>query len=119
MNRTTSPRSAKLLRSSAETPDLIADELRRYDDHLRDVRGLAAGTRRARCRIVARLLRKKFAGSVINMAKLRPADVRRFIARQLEGTSEVRWINVVYVFDSTRFKISYSHLPLCRKHSPR
>lgn len=84
MNRTTPPRSAKLSRSSAETTDPIADELRRYDDHLRDVRGLAAGTRRDRCRIVARLLRKKFAGGVINMAKLRPVDVRRFIARQLQ-----------------------------------
>ena len=84
MNRTTPPRSAKLSRSSAETTDPIADELRRYDDHLRDVRGLAAGTRRDRCRIVAQLLRKKFAGGVVNMAKLRPVDVRRFIARQLE-----------------------------------
>ena len=86
MNRTTPPRSAKLSRSSAETTDPIADELRRYDDHLRDVRGLAAGTRRDRCRIVAQLLRKKFAGGVINMAKLRPVDVRRFIARQLEDS---------------------------------
>jgi integrase len=84
MNRTTPPRSAKLSRSSAETTDPIADELRRYDDHLRDVRGLAAGTRRDRCRIVAQLLRKKFAGGVVNMAKLRPVDVRRFIARQLD-----------------------------------
>ena len=86
MNRTTPPRSAKRSRSSAETTDPIADELRRYDDHLRDVRGLAAGTRRDRCRIVAQLLRKKFAGGVINMAKLRPVDVRRFIARQLEDS---------------------------------
>jgi integrase len=86
MNRTTPPRSATLSRSSAETTDPIVDELRRYDDHLRDVRGLAAGTRRDRCRIVAQLLRKKFAGGVINMAKLRPVDVRRFIARQLEDS---------------------------------
>jgi integrase len=86
MNRTTPPRSAKLSRSSAETTDPIADELRRYDDHLRDVRGLAAGTRRDRCRIVAQLLRKKFAGGFINMAKLRPVDVRRFIARQLQDS---------------------------------
>ncbi len=86
MNRTTPPRSAKLSRSSAVTTDPIADELRRYDDHLRDVRGLAAGTRRDRCRLVAQLLRKKFAGGVINMVKLRPVDVRRFIARQLEGS---------------------------------
>jgi len=86
MTRTTPPRSAKLSRSSAETTAPIADELRRYDDHLRDVRGLAAGTRRDRCRIVAQLLRMKFAGGVINIAKLRPVDVRRFIARQLEDS---------------------------------
>jgi hypothetical protein len=46
MNRTTPPLSAKLSRSSAQTTDPIADELRRYDDPLRDIRGLAAGTRR-------------------------------------------------------------------------
>jgi integrase len=86
MNRTTPPRSANLSRFSAATTDLIADELRRYDNHLRDVRGLAAGTRRDRCRTVAQLLRKKFAGGVTNMAKLRPVDVRRFIARQLEDS---------------------------------
>jgi integrase len=88
MNKTTPPGREKLSRSSARTTDPIADELRRYDDHLRDVRGLAAGTRRNRCRIVKQLLRKKFAGSAINIAKLRPVDVRRFIARQLrEGYS--------------------------------
>ena len=86
MNRTTPSRGAKLSRSSAETTDPIADELRRYDDHLRDVRGLAASTRRDRCRIVAQLLLKKFAGGVINMGKLRPVDVRRFIARRLEDS---------------------------------
>jgi site-specific recombinase XerC len=86
MNQTTPSRSAKLSRSSAETTDPIADELRRYDHHLRDIRGLAAGTSRDRCRIVAQLLRKKFAGGVINMAKLRPVDVRLFIARQLEDS---------------------------------
>jgi integrase len=83
MIQTTLPSSAKLSRSAVET-DPIADELRRYDDHLRNVRGLAAGTRHDRCRIAAQLLRKKFAGGVVNMAKLRPVDVRRFVARQLE-----------------------------------
>lgn len=85
MNRTTPPRNAKLSRSSVGTTDPIADELRRYDDHLRDVRGLAAATRRNSCRIAVQLLRKKFAGEVIDMVKLRPVDIRRFIARQLEG----------------------------------
>lgn len=83
MNPTARPRNAQLARSSAAPSDPVTDELRRYDDHLREVRGLAEGTRRDRCRIVARLLRKKFAGGVVTMAKLRPVDVRRFIARQL------------------------------------
>ena len=83
MTRTLSPRSAQHVRSSAENPDPITDELRRYDHHLRDVRGLAAGTRRNHCRIVGQLLRKKFAGGTVAMATLRPVDVRRFIARQL------------------------------------
>lgn len=82
MNRTSPPRSAQRVRSFAEIPDPVADELSRYDDRLRDVRGLAAGTRRNHCRIVAQL-RKKFAGGVVAMATLRPVDIHRFIARQL------------------------------------
>lgn len=83
MNRTSPPRSAQRVCSSAEIHDPIADELRRYNDHMRDVRGLAAGTRHNHCRIVAQLLRKKFVGGVVTMDKLRAVDVRRFIARQL------------------------------------
>jgi len=83
MTRTSPPRSAQHVRSSAEIPDPVTNELRRYDDHLRDVRGLAAGTRRNNCQIVDQLLRKKFAGGAVAMATLRPVDVRRFIARQL------------------------------------
>ena len=55
MNPNAQPRSAQPARSPAAPSDPIADELRRYDDHLRDVRGLAAGTRRNHCRIVAQL----------------------------------------------------------------
>lgn len=40
----------------------IAEELRRYDEHMRDAQGLTAGTRRARLRTVRRLLLQKFAG---------------------------------------------------------
>ncbi len=89
MNRASPPRSAQRVRSSAEIPDPIVDELRRYDDHMRDVRGLSAGTRHNHCRIVAQLLRKKFAGGVVTMAKPRAVDIRRFIARQL-GDSPTR-----------------------------
>lgn len=70
-------------RPSAVSFDSVTDELRRYDDHLRDVRGLAAYTRRNHCRIVAEFLRMKFADGVVTMAKLRAVDIRRFIARQL------------------------------------
>lgn len=83
MNPTARPRNAQLARSSAVPSDPVADELRRYDDHLRDVRGLAAGTRRDRCRIVEKLLRKKFADGAVTMATLRAVDVRRFITQQL------------------------------------
>ena len=83
MNRISPARSAQRVRSSAEIPDPIADELRRYDEHLRNVRGLAAETRRNHCRIVVQLLRKQFADGVVTMSKLRAVDIRRFIARQL------------------------------------
>ncbi|MCB1955946.1 MAG: tyrosine-type recombinase/integrase [Rhodocyclaceae bacterium] len=82
-------RNARSARSTGTPTDPVADELRRYDEHLRDVRGLSAGTRRNHCRIVAQLLQKKFAGGVINMARLHAADVRSFIARQL-GNSPSR-----------------------------
>jgi site-specific recombinase XerD len=62
----------------------IADELRRYDKHMRDVRALTEGTRRGRLRIVQRLLLQKFAGHPVVIAELQPADVRQFIAEQLE-----------------------------------
>ncbi len=85
MNRPSLSRIAKPAHPSEETPDHIADELRRYDEHLRDVRGLAVGTRRGRCRVVAYLLRQEFTGRAIDMGKLRPDDVRRFLARQLDA----------------------------------
>jgi integrase/recombinase XerC len=56
----------------------IDDELRRYDAHMRDARGLAFGTREGRVRIVQRLLLSK--GS----DELTPEDIRRFVADQLE-----------------------------------
>lgn len=62
----------------------IVDELRCYDEHMRDVRGLAAGTRRGRLHIVQRLLLRKYANSPVVIAELRPDDVRQFIAEQLE-----------------------------------
>lgn len=64
--------------------DPVADELCRYDEHMRDVQGLTAGTRRGRLRIVQRLLLRKFADSPVVISELRPEDVRQFITDQLE-----------------------------------
>ena len=77
MNPTVGPRSAQPARSLAEPTDFVSAELRRYDDHLRDVRGLAAGTHRNHFRIVGLLLRRKFAGGVVAMASPTLVDVGR------------------------------------------
>ena len=84
MNHTTTHCAASGAQQPAASTDHIAEELRRYDEHLRDIRGLAVGTCRQRSRIVGRLLYQKFAGRPVDIAKLRPDDVRRFLAGQLE-----------------------------------
>jgi integrase len=61
----------------------ITEELRRYDEHLRDVRGLAAGTRKSRLRIIGWLLEGKFKHRQIVFARMRPDDVRQFLSRRL------------------------------------
>ena len=80
MNRKVLPRSARPGRSSDETPGHIAVELRRYDEHLRGARGLAAKTRDARCRIVGPLLRWKYGEGPSTLLSY----VRGFLASQLE-----------------------------------
>lgn len=84
MNHTSQHRAARNTQPSAVFAGDVAEELRRYDEHLRDVRGLSTGTRRHRALIVGRLLRRKFADRPIDIAKLRPEDIRRFLADQLE-----------------------------------
>jgi integrase/recombinase XerC len=74
----------------------IDDELRRYDTHMRDARGLAEGTRAIRLRIIERLLLHKFAGRSLSFGELRPDDIRRFVAEQMElvnTTSNAATIN--------------------------
>lgn len=62
----------------------LEDELGHYDRYMRDVRGLAAGTRRGRLRVARRLLLYKFADGPAALAQLQPDELRQFIARQLE-----------------------------------
>jgi len=85
MNHTTLHQAAPSSWPPAAPTGVIAEELRRYDEHLRDIRGLAVGTRSQRARIVGRLLHQKFAGRPVDVTKLRPDDVRRFLASQLDA----------------------------------
>lgn len=84
MNQITLQQAAPRAGQSEALSDCIIEELRRYDEHLCDVRGLAAGTRRDRRRIVGRFLYQKFAGCPVDIGRLYPEDVRRFIADQLD-----------------------------------
>jgi len=84
MNHTALHRAARNAQPSVAFYGDVAEELRRYDEHLRDVRGLSPGTRRQRASIVGRLLRRKFADRPIDIASLHPEDVRRFLANQLD-----------------------------------
>jgi integrase/recombinase XerC len=83
----------------------IAEELRGYDAHMRNARGLAAGTRRGRLRIVERLLLAKFAGRPVIVRELQPEDVRRFIAEQLESVDTTS--NAVTIASTLRAYLRY------------
>jgi site-specific recombinase XerD len=84
MKHISSRRATPKARSSASFSAYITDELRRYDEHLRDVRGLAAGTRKDRLYVAGLLLRQKFKGLAIDVSRLRADDIRQFLASQLE-----------------------------------
>lgn len=83
----------------------IADELHSYDAYMRDARGLAAGTRRARLLIVERLLAAKFAGRPVVVGELQTEDVRRFIADQLESLGTVS--NAITIASTLRAYLRY------------
>ena len=83
----------------------IADELRSYDAHMRNARGLAAGTRRGRLRIVERLLLAKFTGRPVVGGELQPEDVRRFIAEQLESLGTTS--NAITIASALRAYLRY------------
>lgn len=85
MAHTTTHCAASGARKPAAYTDHITEELRRYGEHLLDMRGLAESTCRNRARIVGRLLHRKFCGRPINIAELRSEDVRRFLANQLDA----------------------------------
>ncbi|CAI06376.1 phage-related integrase [Aromatoleum aromaticum EbN1] len=60
----------------------VDEELRRYDEHMDHIRGLAPKTRSSALRIVRRLLVTRFGEDEIDVAAVRPDHVRRFFAQQ-------------------------------------
>jgi integrase len=57
----------------------VAQELARFDRHMRDVWGLADSTRRQRDRIVGEFLHFHFGAQPITMSKISATSVRRFV----------------------------------------
>ncbi len=85
MNHAKLHRAAPRARPFMKSADPIAEELRRYNEYLRDVRGLAEKSRQDRIRVANWFLRQSFTGRAVRIAGLRPCDVRRFLARQLDA----------------------------------
>jgi site-specific recombinase XerD len=57
-------------------------ELRRFEEHMNDVRGLAPKTRSHYLRTIGRLLLEQFADHPVTIATIKPEDIRRFITSQ-------------------------------------
>lgn len=83
MNYTTTSRDTPNVPGSSTLSAFIIEELNRYDEYLRDVRGLSESTRKGRLRIIGLLLQDKFKHRKVVFARLHPDDVRQFIATRL------------------------------------
>lgn len=66
--------------SIPQTP--VDEELRRFDEHMNHVRGLAARTRKQYLGVVRRLLLAQFASRDVVIAVIKPNQIRQFIANQ-------------------------------------
>jgi len=62
----------------------IDEELRRFDDHMNHVRGLAPATRSMYLCTVRRLLLEQFGSRPVVLSAIMPEDLRRFVASQRE-----------------------------------
>lgn len=60
----------------------VDEELRRYDEHMDHVRGLAPRTRSSALRTVGRLLTERFVDGAVDITAIKPEHVRRFFAEQ-------------------------------------
>ncbi len=78
------------LRANAVIPDPsigltpVDEELRRFDDHMNRVRGLAPQTRKHYLAIIRRLLLGQFADQPVVISAFKPDDIRQFVASQAQ-----------------------------------
>ena len=93
MTKPTTSGDAPNSREASTYSAYITEELRHYDEHLRDVRGLAACTRSSRLRIIGWLLEGKFKRREIVIARMRPDDIRQFLARRLAKKQSASYVS--------------------------
>jgi site-specific recombinase XerD len=62
----------------------VEEELRRFDEHMEHVRGLAPATRRLTLRVVRQLLRERFRDRPVVFSAITPEQVRCFFSRMSE-----------------------------------
>jgi site-specific recombinase XerD len=73
----------------------VEEELRRFDEHMHHVKGLAQNTRAPRLRILRRFLLQRSCSAPGELTPLNPADLRRFIEQQLQRWSPASAGNLV------------------------
>jgi integrase/recombinase XerC len=62
----------------------VDEELRRFDEYMNRVRGLAPKTRKQYIAVIRRLLLEQFADRAVVVSTFRPDDIRKFVACQGE-----------------------------------
>lgn len=75
-------RSVGAIAPEAQDTTPVGDELRRFDQHMVDVQGLAARTRENALLLVGRLLRSRFTDGAFEFGAITPDHIRAFFAEQ-------------------------------------
>ena len=88
-------RAANAIAPKAVDTTAVGEELRRYDQYMEQVRGLAPKTREGALRLVQALLRKHFGDEVIRFEIITPERVRRFFAEQAKSYKTPSGLGVV------------------------
>ena len=65
----------------------VNQEIQRFDQHMKNARGLAAGTRRQRKGIIREFLDNKFQNDPVYFSQIMPDDLRQFITERLKRHS--------------------------------